>query len=569
MKFLISQITYFLSERDVRKNLRGFLNYLWILLLTIALFSVLFHYVMLYFEGQSHSWITGFYWTLTVMTTLGFGDITFHSDIGRLYSIVVLISGVFLLLVMLPFTFIRFFYAPWLETQLRLRAPREVPQDTRDHVVICGWDSLAPGLIERLKINQIPYWLIEPDQEAAAHLHGDGLSVVTGEVDGKATYENVNVNAARLVFANLDDTSNTNIVVTVREIAPEVTIVALVEGEDSVDVLELSGADYVLPLKQKLGEHLSIRVNAGKTLTHVIGTLYDHLVAEFPVQKTDFAGKTVAEVRLRERTGVSIIGIWERGVMLPVQPSTLLRDNSVPVVIGTREQIDRLEQLFRHQERSHGPVLIIGGGKVGRAAARALKQRGVVVHLVEKKNELAAKIERIVDRLIIGDAVDREVLVQAGFEEAPSVLLTTHDDGVNIFLTVYCRKLRPGVHIISRCTHARNIEALNRAGADYVLSYAGLGVETVFSLIQRRPPVILGAGVDFFLVSLPASLAGKTLAESEIGSRTGLNVIGIEEGNSVLANPPASKRLAPGSRLLLMGTTPQRQLFHEVFGGGS
>ena len=55
------------------------------------------------------------------MTTLGFGDITFTSDIGRLFSIVVLLSGVVFLLVMLPFLFIRLFYAPWLEARVRLR----------------------------------------------------------------------------------------------------------------------------------------------------------------------------------------------------------------------------------------------------------------------------------------------------------------------------------------------------------------------------------------------------------------------------------------------------------------
>ena len=58
-------------------------------------------------EEQEHSWLTGFYWTLTVMTTLGFGDITFHSDIGRLFSVLVLLTGVILLLIVLPFTFIR------------------------------------------------------------------------------------------------------------------------------------------------------------------------------------------------------------------------------------------------------------------------------------------------------------------------------------------------------------------------------------------------------------------------------------------------------------------------------
>ena len=92
---------------------------------------MIFHVIKVRVEGEQHSWITGFYWTLVVMTTLGFGDITFTSDIGRLFSIVVLLSGVVLLLVMLPFMFISLFYAPWLEARVRMRAPREVPAETQ------------------------------------------------------------------------------------------------------------------------------------------------------------------------------------------------------------------------------------------------------------------------------------------------------------------------------------------------------------------------------------------------------------------------------------------------------
>jgi hypothetical protein len=60
--------------------------------------------MLMLYEGRQYSWVTGFYWTLTTMSTLGFGDITFHSDAGRLFSVVVLLSGIVFLLVMLPFT---------------------------------------------------------------------------------------------------------------------------------------------------------------------------------------------------------------------------------------------------------------------------------------------------------------------------------------------------------------------------------------------------------------------------------------------------------------------------------
>ena len=110
MKFLTPQLTYLFTQQEHRSNLKALFKYLLFLLGTIAVFTAVFHGLMVY-EGQEHSWLTGVYWTLTVMSTLGFGDITFHSDAGRLFSVVVLMSGIVLLLIVLPFAFIRFFYA--------------------------------------------------------------------------------------------------------------------------------------------------------------------------------------------------------------------------------------------------------------------------------------------------------------------------------------------------------------------------------------------------------------------------------------------------------------------------
>lgn len=132
--------------------------------------------------------------------------------------------------------------------------------------------------------------------------------------------------------------------------------------------------------------------------------------------------------------------------------------------------------------------------------------------------------------MIIGDAADREVLMKAGLAEAQAVILSTNDDAMNIYLSIYCRKLNPALRIVSRITHERNVEAIYRAGADYVMSYALLGRETIFSLLTGRAPILLEEGFDLFITPAPDSPVGKTLAESQIGERTGLIVIALEEG---------------------------------------
>jgi Trk K+ transport system NAD-binding subunit len=564
VKFLTPQLTYLLQQQQTRQNLQSLLKYLAFLAGTVAVYSVLFQLLMLY-EGQRHTWITGFYWTLTVMSTLGFGDITFHSDLGRMFSILVLLSGIVLLLIVLPFAFVRFFYAPWLEAQLRMRAPREAPASVRDHVILCRYDDIARDLIERLDQQGTPYFVIEPDAGQAAALHAEGVSVVTADLDSRATYENLRAEHARLVVANLDDATNTNVTLTIREVSPSVPIAALVEDKDAVDVLQLSGASATLPLKHRLGQHLASRVMVGTHEAHEVGRFKELVIAELPVHDTPLAGKTVAETRLRQLTGLSIVAHSERGRLHPARADTLLAESSVAVVVGSEEQVESLDAMLVIYEPNENPVVVMGGGKVGRAAIRALKQRDVVVHVVERDPGLRELLSQIADQVFIGDASDREIVDKAGLVDAPSVVLTTNDDATNVFLAIYCRRLNPHTRIVSRISSERNLEAVHRAGADFVLSYGALAVTSLLSLLQGRDPVLAGEGVDLVVEPVPESLAGKTLAESEIGARTGLNVIAVQTPDGPAVNPTPDTMLTEGNELVMLGGAEQHSDFRKTF----
>ena len=148
MKTVASHLASLLTGRNLSRQSVLFARYLMVLVGVVLLYGWLFHVIMAW-EGQDHSWFTGIYWALTVMSTLGFGDITFHTDLGRAFSTIVLLSGLVLLLIILPFLFIRHVYAPWLEqrTQTRLSDLREVPEDVSGHVLICASDPIALALV--------------------------------------------------------------------------------------------------------------------------------------------------------------------------------------------------------------------------------------------------------------------------------------------------------------------------------------------------------------------------------------------------------------------------------------
>ncbi|MBX3217999.1 MAG: NAD-binding protein [Labilithrix sp.] len=564
MRALAPLLAFLLREKQLRQNLGAFAKFLAVIAGTVALFSASFRMIMLVVEGREYSWTTSLYWTLTVMSTLGFGDITFHTDVGRLFSIVVLLTGLVMFVIVLPFAFIRYFYAPWLEAQIRLRVPRECPSTVEGHVIFCRYDTIARGLIERLKSLSIPYIVIEGDVTAAGALHSEGVSVVHGEFDSRATYAALRAEKARLVFANLDDASNTNATLTVREHAPALPVAALADSDDAADVLELSGATNVLPLKRRLGEHLAARVDAGHIRAHVVGRFKDLVIAELPVHNTGLSGKAIRETSLRKLTGMNIVAYWDAGVLHPAHADAVLGPYSIAIVVGTEEQLTLLDSLFVIYEPNENPVVVIGGGRVGMAAARALRERDVAVHIVERSDAIRG-LDAVADEVFVGDAADRDILMAAGLGRAPSVVVTTNDDATNIFLAIFCRRLNPDVRIVSRITHERNLEAIHRAGADSVLSYSSLGVKSLLSFLRGNELVVLEEGADIIVVPVPASLADETLADSDIRARTGLNVIAVEGAAGCVTNPAPSTRLPKGGEIVAIGSLEQREAFMREY----
>ncbi|MFC1837037.1 potassium channel family protein [Thermodesulfobacteriota bacterium] len=558
MKLLIAEILSLFTKRQER-NVKVLIKFLFALMTMVTVYTVGFHFVMLG-EGREFSWITGFYWTLTVMSTLGFGDITFTSDLGKLFSILVLMSGIIFLLTMLPFIFIRFLYLPWLESQTKARTPRELPKGTHSHVILTRYDPITINLIERLKRYDYGYVIIIQDAQVALELHDLDHKVVAGDLGDPETYRRIRTETAALVFANVDDMTNTNIAFTVREISQDIPIVANADLDDSVDVLQLAGCTHVFQFMKMLGRSLARRVLGRSTGANVIGSFGTLLIAEASAMRTPLEGLILEEAGLRERLGITVVGIWERGKFRLPDAQTMITPETVLVLAGSAEQLASYDKLFRHYPQHRAPVLILGGGRVGCASAQSLYNRNIDYRIIEKDPELIGD-----ENYVQGSAGDIKVLKRAGIDEAPSVLITTSDDATNIYLTIYCRRLRPDIQIISRANFETNISKLHTAGADLVMSYASMAASMIVNLIKPGELVMLTEGLNVFRAHPHSSLVGKSLSESHIRGATGCNVIAIQDADEMIINPDPSFRFAKDNELIMIGTTEGEKQFFETY----
>ena len=542
------------------------LRFIIMLVALVTIFTVLFHSIMLY-EGRDFSWLTGLYWTLTVMTTLGFGDITFVSDLGRGFSIVVLLSGVLLLLIMLPFTFIQFFYAPWIEAQKKGQTPRSLPADTSGHIILVGGGTLAYNLMEELKNYGRRCVYLCHDNQTTLSLIDQGYEAILGEHDASSVYTNLRLPQAAMLVALDSDVRNTNIVFTAREVDQTVRIVASAQSDDAVDILNLAGCRQVFQFRKLLGEAVARRVFNAKARASVITRFNELVVAEAPLKHTPLPGKSLREAGLRNATGVNVVGLWERGKLVLPGPDTVFTESMVMVIAGHSRQIDAvnlfLDPSGTEARQEDGPVVILGGGRVGCAAARQLQAMRRSYRIVDKKSDIKVRQEH----LVVGDAADLAVLDEAGIRTAPTVLITTHDDDTNIYLTLYCRRLRKDIQIISRATFDRNVGILHAAGADLVLSQASLVTNCIINLLEPGKVTMVNEGLTLFRCPVGKSLAGKKLMGCGIRSKTHCSVVALyDTGMELHINPDPQHVFGEGEEIMLIGNRQGEKAFYEIFG---
>ncbi len=556
-------MAFFLAQQSNRRNMRFMLRFSLLVLVLVLLYSAAFHWIMLE-EGREYSPLTGLYWTLTVMSTLGFGDITFSGDLGKMFSVLVLLSGIVLFMLLLPFSFIRFVYAPWLEAQSKALTPRELPKGTERHMLIVGDDSTARSIADRCRRYDIPYALLLDKPDEAITLFDRGYQVVLGALDARESYEAVRADKAALVLALHDDLKNTNIAATVREFDPAVPIAAAASHEESVDILRLAGCNHVFQFARMLGEALARRVFSAEHESNIIGRFEGFCVAESPVHGTPLVGKSLLEADLRGRFGLNVVGIWQGNQYMPAKAGTVFDDGAVLLLAGTADKLDSYDRSVSPPEDGphKPPVLILGGGRVGTAVAGTLDRRGIPYRVVEQKGHLVpAKDERYVQ----GNAADIAILRQAGIGETGSVVVTTHNDDLNIYLTIYCRKLRPDIQILSRSTLDRNVASLYSAGANLVMSQAGMTANTVVNLLHPGRVFTLTEGLNMFRVAVPPPLLGTTLKSNGIRRNTDCNVIAVRKGQKTAVPPDPKALLEAGDELILIATQEAERAFMRLY----
>ena len=223
-------------------------------------------------------------------------------------------------------------------------------------------------------------------------------------------------------------------------------------------------------------------------------------------------------------------------------------------------------------------IIVVGYGRTGAKTCDELIKSGKKFILIEN-NEAAIKYlpSKPSFQIITDDASKEEVLLQAGIEEAESMIITLPDDAENMLICITAKGLNPNINIVARASEESAEKKLYRAGANKVVKPFALGGIHMAHIITQ-PFVIefleILTGVtdqnlkleEFRFLDLKEEHQNKSIKELDIRNTSGAIVIGVKDDKrGFIFDPNGDVVIGKGDILILLGSEESIKKFEKYF----
>ncbi len=242
--------------------------------------------------------LDAFYFTVVTGSTVGYGDITPTSSLGRLFGMSVLLVSVSSFAVALGVLL-----TPAIEARLSKALGRMTQSELdmlEDHVLVLGYGELTEPIIRELD-DRTQFLIVTPDATRVSELAERGFDVLRGDPSDEETLRRASVDVARaVVVATNDDADDALAVLTARALRPDVRIVVGATHDENAKKLKRAGADTVIS-PTTIGGHLLVESALGRDGTESDAeAVADRILRDEVSPEGDDAGATEPETGPRD-----------------------------------------------------------------------------------------------------------------------------------------------------------------------------------------------------------------------------------------------------------------------------
>jgi voltage-gated potassium channel len=295
--------------------------------------------------------LEGLYMTVITITTIGFKEVRELSDSGRIFTLAIIFSGIG----MVTYAFVtgsRMIIEGEIQNILKRRRYMKTIEKIQDHFIICGYGRMGSFICQQLHVRSIPFVVVENKTELQDKIMEDGFLLSPGDATEEAVLIDAGIHRARgLVSVVQTDADNVYVVLTARELNPEIEIIARAGEEAAEKKLRRAGATRVISPYRIGGMRLVMGIIKPAVMSFLELAMdqrkLDVDVEEVRVvEHSSYSGKKLIETEIRRELNLIIIAIQKsdgRMVFNP-GPETVIEDNDTLIAMGERGNLKALEK---------------------------------------------------------------------------------------------------------------------------------------------------------------------------------------------------------------------------------
>lgn len=312
---------------------------------------------------EGWNFLDSLYMTIISLTTVGYGETRKLTSIGRVFTMFLLLSGMGILAYGIG-TFTAFLVEGHLSNFLRIRSMQKRIKRLHDHFILCGFEGEAHYVLEEFNKTQTPLVVIAKDIEMLEKNFPErDMLYVEGDPTKEQVLKMANIeNAKGLITALQSDSENLLVVLSARELAPQLRIISGVFDRDNLHKFQRVGADATV-MASFIG---GLRM-ASEAIRPTVVSFLDTMLRETDItlrieevkvlEGWEYAGKTLREIHFPSHTDLVIVAVKPSGsVKYVYNPKSdyVVSEGDVLIVIGSLDQIFGLRKYLGYQIKEEG-----------------------------------------------------------------------------------------------------------------------------------------------------------------------------------------------------------------------
>jgi voltage-gated potassium channel len=275
---------------------------------------------------EGWSFVDAFYMTVITLSTVGLGEVSPLTPLGKIYTAFLIIFGVGAVLYMLA-ALAEFFVEGRLNALFRGERMAHRIRNLEGHVIVAGYGRFGRAVVSELVSAGRAFVILDRDSDIESELGRAGYAYVSGDASNDEDLIRCGIeNAAAIVAGTPSEAENVFITLAARELNPSIRIHARSESEAGARRLKQAGADQVTAPFQMGGSRVATSI--------LQPAVVDFLELALPIgakavsieevridPDSELAGMTIAEIEARSH-GCRVVAIQcEEGETVPVPPT--------------------------------------------------------------------------------------------------------------------------------------------------------------------------------------------------------------------------------------------------------